>query len=142
MSTYAIAGNRLTFDGIGNRAQAGTSIMAARFVRMDEDSGKIYQAVSHESQAESVVVGLLLTQTYWTRQAAHYIPNGTLIDIGTGSTPPVNFLVPGRRLVLTTGGGMMDEADIAGGQWLVYLGTSISATAFVLDIINTGVQTP
>ena len=135
MATYSIVPGLLTTPIVGERLPQGSAnIDAARMLYLDI-SGDLAIA-SNATQLGARVVGISLTTTVEPGQAVHYQTAG-IVDAGGAS-----FGAAGKRLVLTTAGKMMDEADLAIGQWVTYLGVTISDHEFDLDIMVTNQQAP
>ena len=135
MAVYTITSALLTTPTIGERLpQGATNIVAGRLLYIDGD-GNLANA-SNATQAQALAIGIALTRTIEPGQVVHYQTAG-IVDAGAAI-----FGAAGKRLVLSTAGGMRDEADLAIGQWVTYLGVTISDHEFNLDIMVTNQQAP
>ena len=136
MAIYTITPVLLTTPTIGERVGQGANlILAGRLLYLDGNEDLQHAAAT--TQAKALVVGLALTSTSAPGQAVHYQTAG-IVDAGAAI-----FGAAGKRIVLHQfAGKIRDEADLATGEWVTYLGVTTSDHEFDLDIMVTDQQAP
>ena len=135
MAVYTIDSALLATPTIGERlAQSTGNVLAGRFLYIDGAGNLAYAVPTGEDKA--TVVGISLTSTAGPGQVVHYQTAG-VVDVGAAI-----FGAAGKRLVLHGIGKAKDEADLATGNRVTYLGVTVSDHEFNLDIMVTGQQAP
>jgi hypothetical protein len=127
------AASVLQTSGPSNHGTAGATITAGQSIYKDaSDSNKLKLAQCDGTAAEADAVGIAL-HAAGNGQPLRYAETGAVINIGATTAKTTSYMVS------ATAGGVAPQADLTGGQRIVYLGYATAADGtFVVNIRNAG----
>lgn len=135
MAAYTFTASAILQSGAPQVGIAGEAIAAGDFLYQHSDT-KLYKAESNDTAAKARVIGIAVNSAA-AGQPVGYVASGEItVDAG-------KFTAVALPLILSpTAGKCEDIGDIAGEDWLTFLGWSTATNKFLLRITATNVQKP
>lgn len=136
MAEYTITPANLVTTEKGTNAIADEAIVAGQLFYLDSEDSNRAKLCQADAEATATVKYMALNSAAADQPVAG-IASGTF-EVGS------IFTAAGKVLALSpdTAGKMIDVGDISTGEFLSIVGWSTSATAFQLNIANTGIEMP
>lgn len=135
MADFVITAANVQFAGKPATIVAGETLVAGDFIYKKTSDGRGWKAQCDGTAEEGTLIGMCVNGAS-AGQPVGYVTSG---DITTGAA----FTSAGKLIVLSAAlGKCAPHADLVATNKLVIIGWSISATAFKMQISNTGQAVP